>query len=744
MATLRVGTLTPTALKMGTVTVVAAYLGTTAVWPLVGGFTATLGGVGKQATGSINATHALSPDFIGTVNASGKQATGAINATFAVPTLISYRLFNGTTDALSVNLGNLALANSVPETWIVACRINVPIIEDGEIVHSYNFNPLDLYVWRNAGLWRLFDGTVDHTNGPAVSALDAIVVVRRGTGTNVRWAMATHNGTVWSGFAYGDDTTVSASGPYPAAGGVSGLLDIFSNPPVGGRLAAIARANTALSDAEVATLTGSLDSWQAIASVTNLWRLDQTPVVDVVGTATQNTLTGTTVPGTFPLNSTGGAGVAVTGTLPGVGKRATGAVNATVTDAFTAALPTASGKQATAVINGALSGVPAFGTLPGVGKQATGAITGSFTTRPSPPTLVSATPGNTIVDLVWTAGADGFSAITNYLIERGPNGVSSWVTVATVAATPTTYTDTGRTNGTTYYYQVSAINALGLGLPSNALSAIPGSISGTLPGVGKKATGTINGLAGATHTATVAGSGKQATGAINATAAGASSGFAKYRTFAGTSSSHVRFNLGNLSGTSSNPQTLVFVGRVTTPGADGEIICAPGFAPMDFFYHPPNEAWLYDGAQNVFVTGFTASDGWCLLAIRSLVGAAAKTSRSSAGSGSTWPTPTHATSITTLGVNTWPTSGLITVGDGTADGDAPFFGDIVCIARFNTALSDAQINAMTGGVAVIQGTTGITNLWMLGQATPADLVGTSTLSAVTGTTLSTTDSPFPT
>ena len=106
--------------------------------------------------------------------------------------------------------------------------------------------------------------------------------------------------------------------------------------------------------------------------------------------------------------------------------------------------------------------------------------------------------------------------------------------------------------------------------------------------------------------------------------------------------------------------------------------------------------------------------------------------------GTSWPTPTHTSAGITLAARTWPSSGVISMG---AD---PYLNvDIVCIARFSTALSDAEIDNMVNGVAAIQATPTLTNLWMVGQTTPADLVGSSTLSATTGTTLSSGDSPFP-
>ena len=94
-------------------------------------------------------------------------------------------------------------------------------------------------------------------------------------------------------------------------------------------------------------------------------------------------------------------------------------------------------------------------------------------TVPDAPTLTSATPGNTQATLAWTApSSNGGSAITGYLIQKSPDGTSSWTTADTVGVV-LSHTVTGLANDTIQYFRVSAINAVGTGTASNVMSTTP-------------------------------------------------------------------------------------------------------------------------------------------------------------------------------------------------------------------------------------------------------------------------------
>src|SRR5947207_7810774 len=93
-------------------------------------------------------------------------------------------------------------------------------------------------------------------------------------------------------------------------------------------------------------------------------------------------------------------------------------------------------------------------------------------TLPSAPQNLQAVGGNGQVTLTWDPPSDdGGAPILLYTIYRGNSsgGESFLITVPLV----TTYIDLTVSNGVTYYYQVSATNAIGEGPHSNEASATP-------------------------------------------------------------------------------------------------------------------------------------------------------------------------------------------------------------------------------------------------------------------------------
>ena len=93
-------------------------------------------------------------------------------------------------------------------------------------------------------------------------------------------------------------------------------------------------------------------------------------------------------------------------------------------------------------------------------------------TAPAAPTNLSATSGNGLATLSWSAGSTGGSAITDYIIEYSTDS-STWSTFSDGTSTSTTAAVTGLTNGTLYYFRVSAVNAVNTGSSSSAVTTTP-------------------------------------------------------------------------------------------------------------------------------------------------------------------------------------------------------------------------------------------------------------------------------
>jgi fibronectin type 3 domain-containing protein len=98
----------------------------------------------------------------------------------------------------------------------------------------------------------------------------------------------------------------------------------------------------------------------------------------------------------------------------------------------------------------------------------------SGVTVPSAPTGVSATAGVSQVSLSWTAS----SGATSYNVYRSTSSGGEGTTAYVSGLTGTSYTDTGVTAGTTYYYTVAAVNSAGTSAQSSQVSAAPTSGGG--------------------------------------------------------------------------------------------------------------------------------------------------------------------------------------------------------------------------------------------------------------------------
>ena len=107
---------------------------------------------------------------------------------------------------------------------------------------------------------------------------------------------------------------------------------------------------------------------------------------------------------------------------------------------------------------------------------------------PSEPLNLTASPDDGQVNMSWDPPLDdGGLSIRKYRIYRG--NTSGGEAFLTEIGNVNVYTDTGLTNGQTYFYQVSAVNAAGEGLLSNEANATPKGPPGSPGMIGAELTG---------------------------------------------------------------------------------------------------------------------------------------------------------------------------------------------------------------------------------------------------------------
>lgn len=104
-----------------------------------------------------------------------------------------------------------------------------------------------------------------------------------------------------------------------------------------------------------------------------------------------------------------------------------------------------------------------FGCGGGYGGGGTGGGGGN---PPSAPSGLTATAGNAVVNLSWTAGPGA----TGYYVKRS---IASGTEAQIASVTATSYADASVTNGTKYFYVVSAYNSYGTSGNSNEVNATP-------------------------------------------------------------------------------------------------------------------------------------------------------------------------------------------------------------------------------------------------------------------------------
>jgi hypothetical protein len=102
-------------------------------------------------------------------------------------------------------------------------------------------------------------------------------------------------------------------------------------------------------------------------------------------------------------------------------------------------------------------------------QEEAGAATAVPTKAPSAPSGINVIAGNSQVSLTWSPSAGA----TSYNIYWSPTSGVTKTTGTKITVASNSYTQTGLTNGTTYYYVLTAVNANGESDPSAQISATP-------------------------------------------------------------------------------------------------------------------------------------------------------------------------------------------------------------------------------------------------------------------------------
>jgi fibronectin type 3 domain-containing protein len=236
---------------------------------------------------------------------------------------------------------------------------------------------------------------------------------------------------------------------------------------------------------------------------------------------------------------------------------------------------------------------------------------------PTAPQSLAATAGSGSVTLSWSAPvSDGGAAISGYAVYRGTSSGGESATPVATNVQGTSLTDTGLTNGTTYYYQVAAVNAAGTSLQSSQAFATPQLVQATVPAApkGLVAVGGSN-SASLSWTAPTSTGGSPITGynVYRGTSAGGESGTALATGLGGTSFTDTGLTNGstyyykvaavNAVGTSPSSTEASATPQATAPSAPLTLVASGGNASVALSWAAPTT----DGGHGL--TGYNVYRG---------------------------------------------------------------------------------------------------------------------------------------
>ena len=306
---------------------------------------------------------------------------------------------------------------------------------------------------------------------PASYAVPNVVAVAATTSQDLRASFSNYGATSVALAAPGENIlSTTIGGAYGYSSGTS-----MATPHVSGAAALVLSAcalNTAALKSTLLTTVDVLGSLTGLVATNGRLNLDR--AIRTCGTAT------------IPPPPTGLTAIPDVGQLTLLWSASAGATSYNVKRSTTSGGPyttIATGVGTTSYIDSGFNSLSAYyyvvSAMNAVGESADSAEASAAPLAgvPPPPQNLDASPGDARVSLIWlpSPGADKYR-VKRSLVRSGP-----YVLVTEV--TGTAFTDLSVTNGTKYYYTVSAANEAGESKDSNRTSAIPGPIPAPPTGV---------------------------------------------------------------------------------------------------------------------------------------------------------------------------------------------------------------------------------------------------------------------